>query len=138
ETTLDIDERTKPDIIGSMTELGDIGPFEIVFSCHSLEHLHRHEVPKALQEFYRVLVPDGCVVICVPDLEGIVANDEPLAMTQAGPISGLDMIYGHGPDVEVSQHMAHHSGFIAVTLAPALRRAGFVEVVTRRVPPMDL
>ena len=77
-----------------MVDMGDIGPFDAVYSSHSLEHLAPYEVPDALANFYRVLKPGGYTLIIVPDLEGIKADEEELYMSPCGPITGLDLIYG--------------------------------------------
>ena len=37
--------------------------FDAVFSSHNLEHLYPHQVKEALAEFYRVLKPEGMIVI---------------------------------------------------------------------------
>jgi SAM-dependent methyltransferase len=73
ETRLDLDEGVRPDILGSVTDLKQIpdGAFDAVWCSHSLEHLYRHDVVKALAEFQRVLKPDGFTLITSPDLESI-------------------------------------------------------------------
>jgi hypothetical protein len=48
---LDIDPRTEPDIVASMTDLGDIGPYDAVACNNALEHLYPHEVNNALRSF---------------------------------------------------------------------------------------
>ncbi len=49
-------------------------------------------------------------------------------MSPSGPISGLDMIYGHHELVKESPFMAHKCGFVGDTLRAALESVGFVEV----------
>ena len=39
---VDIDPATEPDIVGSMTALGDIGPYDVVYCSHALEHVYPH------------------------------------------------------------------------------------------------
>jgi SAM-dependent methyltransferase len=138
ETRLDIDPRCDPDIVASMTDLGDIGPFALVYSSHSLEHLSPHEAPVALAEFRRVLVDGGAAVIMVPDLEGVSATDDQLFVSPAGPVCGLDLIYGFRAALGEQPHMAHRTGFIATTLKAALEAAGFRGVVVERLPNFNL
>jgi predicted SAM-dependent methyltransferase len=45
---------------------------EEIYACHILEHFKRNEVIKVLQEWNRVLVPDGVLRLAVPDFEAIV------------------------------------------------------------------
>lgn len=133
ETRLDIDPAHKPDIVANMTALGDIGPYDVVLCQHALEHLYPYDVPRALGEFYRVLTPEGRVIIVVPDLEDVRPTEEPLYTSPAGPVCGLDMYYGMHSLLEVMPHMAHHSGFTSTTLKAAIEAAGFRKAITQRM-----
>jgi SAM-dependent methyltransferase len=132
---LDIDPDTKPDVVASMTAMGDIGPFDVVYCCHALEHLYPHDVPRAMSEFYRVLKPKGHAVILVPDLEGVAPTDDDLPGLPG--ISGLHLFYGDASQIETNPYMAHHSGFIASTLCKCLEAAGFV-TTTQRLEQFNL
>lgn len=127
---LDIDPRTNPDIVGSMTDLGDIGPFDAVACNNALEHLYPHEVDKALREFHRVLKPGGHVVIQVPDLEDVRPTED--LIPEIG-MSGLHLYYGDPELLEEFPYMAHHCGFVEDTLRRVMEREGFV-VQTKRLP----
>jgi SAM-dependent methyltransferase len=119
---LDIDPRAEPDIVASMTDVGDVGPFDVVYCSHALEHLYPHEVPKALSEFYRVLKPGGVCIILVPDLEGVPATDEVLP---GASCTGLHLYYGDARLIPEFPAMAHHCGFVAATLRQVMEAAGF-------------
>lgn len=138
ETRLDIDEGCNPDIVASITDMGDIGQFDHVYTSHTLEHLYAHDVPKALAEFIRVLKPGGSAIIFVPDLEGVKADREVLYESLAGPICGLDLYYGLSRYVEALPFMAHHTGFVKETLEQALTDAGFTTVSVTRVSDHNL
>jgi hypothetical protein len=138
ETKLDINSRVAPDIVASMTDMGDIGPFNTVYCSHALEHLFPHDVPVALSEFFRVLVPLGLVLIFVPDLEDVRPTDDILYESDAGPIAGLDLFYGHRAQLEGSPWMAHHTGFIKATLREALEDAGFGNILVQRLTGWNL
>lgn len=125
EVRLDIDPDCTPDIVAPMTDMGEIGPFDALYCCHALEHLYPHEVPMALGEFLRVLRAGGTLMVVVPDLEGIQPTEDVLYESPAGPICGLDMIYGKAALIAGNPHMAHHSGFVGSTLEGALLAAGF-------------
>jgi predicted SAM-dependent methyltransferase len=125
EIRLDIDPDVQPDIVASMTHLGDIGPFDLVYTTHCLEHLYPDEVPVALEEIRRVLKPGGGAIIIVPDLEGIKATDDVVYESPAGPITGHDMIYGMAAMVADNRYMAHRCGFVRESLDRALASAGF-------------
>jgi predicted SAM-dependent methyltransferase len=138
ETRLDISPEFNPDIVASMTDLGNIGPFDIVYTCHALEHIYSHEVPVALGEFYRVLAPSGVVMIIVPDLEDVQATFDVLYDFPGGGITGFDLYYGYRPMVATMPFMAHHGGFVADTLREALVNASFVSVMTKRLDNYNL
>jgi ubiquinone/menaquinone biosynthesis C-methylase UbiE len=115
--------------------------FDAVFSSHNIEHIFPHEVPLALAEFYRVLKPNGIVVITCPDLQVVceaVAQDkllEPLYQSPAGPISPIDILYGHRGYIEQGNHfMAHKCGFTYRALGEAFLSSGFKEIYGGRRP----
>lgn len=127
---LDIEPRTNPDIVASMTDLGDIGPYDAVACNNALEHLYPHQVHRALSEFHRVLNPGGHVVIQVPDLEDVRPTDD--IIPEIG-MTGLHLYYGDPAQIGEFPYMAHHCGFVEDTLRFALESAGF-EPTMKRLP----
>jgi SAM-dependent methyltransferase len=138
EVRLDVDAAHSPDIVASMTAMGDIGEFDAIHCSHALEQLHAHEVETALSEFRRVLKPGGYAVIFVPDLEDVKATDEVLFTAPCGPLTGLDLIYGLRSLIADMPYMAHKTGFTASTMAAALMQAGFSRYATRRLDNYNL
>ena len=143
ETRLDIDESVTPDIISSITDMSvvDSDSFDAVYSSHNIEHLFSHEVPLALKEMHRVLCDDGFLVITCPDLQSVcehVVNDkltEPLYQSGMGPISPIDIIYGHRSSISSGNHyMAHKGGFTAKVLYSTLTGVGFKCAAVARQP----
>lgn len=132
EVRLDIDPGVQPHIVASITELGDIGPFEALYASHCLEHLYPHDVPRALAEFRRVLKPGGLAVILVPDLEDVRPTEDVVYVSEGGPVCGLDMYYGMASLIAANPHMAHHCGFVTETLSDAISAAGFSSVEISR------
>lgn len=133
ETRLDIVPDYSPDIVADMTAMGDIGRFDAVYCSHALEHLPPHKVGVALREFLRVLNDGGNAIVFVPDLEGVSPTDEVLFESPAGPICGLDLMYGFRPVLAERPHMAHRTGFVASTLEAAFKDAGFSKVAVTRL-----
>lgn len=126
EVRLDIDPQHKPDIVASMVDIpDDIGQFTLVYSSHSLEHLYPHEVHRALRGFHRVLVPNGLCIAIVPDLQDIRPTEDVVYESPAGPITGLDMIYGARWLIEAQPPMAHHYGFTKPIMVREMERVGF-------------
>jgi len=138
EVRLDIDPQFQPDILASITDLGDIGSYEGVFCSHILEHLYPHDLPQALAEVRRVLVDDGFLIAFVPDLEDVRPTQEVVYISPSGPVMGLDMYYGFTKWLKEMPYMAHHNGFVQATLQAALEAAGFSKVIVTRVGGINL
>jgi len=147
EIRLDLDPAVGPDIVCSITDMSPISASTIdaVWSSHNLEHLQRHEVPLALAEFIRVLKPHGLLLLTLPDLQQVaqlVVEDrieDQAYLSSSGPITALDMIFGHTASLaRGNQLMAHRTGFTARMLQKVLVEAGFVQVSLRAGTAFDL
>lgn len=137
EVRLDIDPGVDPDIVGTITDMTavDQRSVDAIWSSHNLEHVFPHEVPLALREFYRVLKPGGTAHVQVPDItvpaRQVVRGrlEEVIYQSPAGPITALDMLYGHGAAIAQGAHyMAHRTGFTRQTMTAKFNDAGFVSV----------
>ena len=144
ELRFDIDESVNPDIVGTMLDMSAVADASVdaVFSSHNIEHLYPHEVPLALAEFKQVLKPDGFAVITCPDLQSVcalVAEDkltEAAYTAPAGPITPLDILYGHRPPMAKGNlYMAHRCGFTQKVLSGTLQHCGFATVAAKRRGP---
>jgi SAM-dependent methyltransferase len=147
EIRMDIDERVKPDVVGSITDMQAISDASVdaIWSSHNLEHVNSFEVPKVLAEFLRVLKPDGFALLTLPDLRAVarrIADDqltEPLYLSASGPISPLDIVFGHQASMAAGNgYMAHRTGFTARSLGQSLIDAGFAEVRVHEGQHWDL
>ena len=148
EIRLDIDPDSQPDIVGSMLDMSAVADASVdaIYSAHNIEHVFAHEVPVVLGEFLRVLKPQGFLVVTCPDLQtvcALVAEDkltDPAYTSSAGPITPLDILYGHGAALAAGHlYMAHKGGFTLKTLAAVLTRAGFQTTAgRRRIQGLDL
>lgn len=141
ELRFDIDPENNPDIVGSILDMHQISDASIdaIYSAHNIEHVYHHEVNIVLKEFFRALKPDGFALITCPDLKSVcrlVAEDhlsECVYNSPAGPITPLDIIYGHAQALKNGHlYMAHKTGFTEKTLTTALQSAGFNNVATKQ------
>lgn len=141
ELRLDIDPEVQPDVVASIVDMSKVpsDSVDAIWSSHNLEHVYAHEVPLVLRGFFRVLRPGGEILITLPDLQAVAKYvssgnlEETVYVSPAGPISSLDMIFGHGASVRGgNDFMAHRTGFSARTLGSKLREAGFVDVEVKR------
>lgn len=148
EVRLDIDEKVEPDLVGSMVDMRDKvedRAYDAVWSSHNIEHLWTHETALALGEFLRVLRPDGFALITCPDVAAIAQLivdgrfDEMIYQSPAGPISAVDMLWGHTRSIAAGNHfMAHRTGFTAPSLGRQLIDCGFDEAWVFAGPAFDL
>lgn len=131
EVRLDIDPDARPDIVASIHDMGDIGPFDAVYCSHCLEHLLWADAEKAVDEFYRVLNPGGFAMVMVPDLTDIRPTEEVVYHVNGLAITGLDMMFGYRGYTGRNPYMRHQCGFIPETLRAMMEGAGFTRVTTR-------
>ncbi len=143
EWRLDIDPGVTPDFIASLTDMRVVGDggVDAVYSSHNVEHLYPHEVQPALREMRRVLKPEGFCLIKLPDMQEVAVAvaegrlEEPLYISPMGPISPLDIMYGHRASMtDGNLFMAHRTGFTQATLGAALIEAGFASAMVQREP----
>jgi SAM-dependent methyltransferase len=141
ELRLDIDRQVDPDVVGTIVDLSNVPPASVdaVWSSHNIEHIHAHEVPRALQGFFQVLKPGGAAVIATPDLQWAAQQiargnlDGTVLNSELGDITPLDIVYGHGGSIEAgNDFMMHNTGFTARTLTARLKAAGFEQVRMER------
>ena len=111
---------------------------DAVYSSHNIEHLYPHQVKTALQEFNRVLKKEGFALITCPDLVStckLISEDkltETAYTSPAGPITPLDILYGHRQSISKgNEFMAHKTGFTTKTICNYLLEAGFLKVATK-------
>lgn len=148
EVRADVDANVAPDLVCSAVDMRAQVPsesYDALWSSHTIEHLHDHEIPLAFAEFLRVLKPGGFVLIRCPDLSSIVeaiqaiGPDNVAYMSPAGPITPLDMLFGHRAAIaRGNSFMAHHTAFTDERLGQLLIDAGFASVVTKRATGYDL
>jgi SAM-dependent methyltransferase len=142
EVRLDVDQSTSPDISGTIVDMRSFAEDEscdAIWASHVIEHLSQHEVAKALAEFRRVLVPSGFALIRTPDIECVAQFiidgriRDVIYTSPAGPITPLDMIYGHGASIEKGvDAMRHGMAFTQDSMADELLKAGFTELRVAR------
>ena len=137
---LDVDPGRSPDVVCDARSLTSLpgAAYDAVYCSHNLEHYWRHDLPRVLRGFLHVLRDDGFAEVAVPDLrlvfeEVIRRNlqpDDALYLSQKGPITVNDVIYGWGREIEASgqDYYAHKNGFTGDSLVATLRGAGFATV----------
>ena len=137
ETRVDINRDVNPDILGCMQDLSNVqnNYYDAIYSSHSIEHVYQYEVNGVLKEFYKVLNDDGVAVITCPELKSVcklILEDKILDtayVSEAGPITPIDILYGHRDSIKKgNEFMAHKNGFTLKTLTKECHLAGFKSV----------
>lgn len=143
EIRYDLDPATRPDILGDMRDMRAVssGSMDAVYTTHTLEHLYPLEVKKTLEEYARVLAPEGFLVLGVPDLQAAAQEIaegrllEPVYQSTEGPISAIDIVYGwRGYWALPDRHgfMIHKTGFTLPVLKQCAVLSGFMSVFGTR------
>ncbi len=111
--------------------------FDEVRASHVLEHFFLKEMDRILQEWIRVLSPNGMLRIIVPDSEiiatGLVAGQDSkgragISINKTTPI--LTQIYGAGYDDPLTENRWRHRFiFGKATLMELLQRQPFIEKI---------
>ena len=73
EVRLDIDPSVQPDYVADVCNMGVISSASMdgLYSSHNVEHLYPHDVPRAFQEFHRVLKEGGVLALAMPDIQRV-------------------------------------------------------------------
>ena len=123
-TIVNVEDKPGVDVIGSCSDLSmfEDGSVAEIYASHVYEHLgYQHELPAALAEASRVLMPGGTLMIAVPDLEVLCRL---FVQTAAHPESQWfvqRMIMGG----QIEPFDFHKTGFSFVILCGILRGHGF-------------
>ncbi len=134
EVRLDADPAVQPDVLAPANDLSALpsGQMDAVFSSHCIEHLYLDQAVPALQEWRRVLKPEGWLLLVCPDLQAaaeMVAQDKLFDVAYAG-IRPYDIIFSHQGLVAQGRaqghtFMEHKSGYTLSTLLQLVGQAGF-------------
>lgn len=95
---------------------------EEIIAIHVIEHFYKWEVQPLLQEWRRVLVPGGKIILECPDLQKAAYA----FLMGEGNQMGMWAFYGN-PDLKDVFH-CHHWGYTPETLAFELQLAGFKNI----------
>lgn len=119
--TVDIRDDVKPDYRADLRRLPfATAEFDIVYSSHVLEHFPRNATDEVLDEWIRILKPDGELRLIVPNLEWAAAE------IAKGVVNDdvLNVLYG----AQTYGENFHQVGFTPQTLNDKLRKRGFKRI----------
>lgn len=148
EIRVDADPAVEPDVLAPAHELAPVASesVDVVFSSHCIEHLYLDQAVPALQEWRRVLKPDGWLLLVCPDLQAaaeMVVQDR-LFDEAYGGVRPFDIIFSDQRLVakgraEGHSFMEHKSGYTLSSLQSLMNRAGYaINAGTRLRPRFEL
>lgn len=124
---LNIQQRPGVDFIGDCCDLSRFaaGSVSAVYASHVLEHLsHQGELPRALAEIRRIMIPDGILLMSVPDLEILCSLFLDKTLDTNERLRVMSMMFGG----QVDSYDFHKVGLWREYVAYLLRQAGFRRV----------
>lgn len=116
--TVDIRDEVKPDYRADLRKLPfATEEFDVVYSSHTLEHFPRSDVGNVLDEWIRILKPDGELRLILPNLEWAAAE------ISKGTVNDdvLNVLYG----AQTYGENFHQVGFTPKVLESMLKERGF-------------
>ena len=123
------------DFLGNCTDLSQFSDESIseIYLSHVLEHLdYQKEALVALREFKRVLIPNGRLMIGVPDLEVLSHLIIAPFFFDDAKFFVMRMIYGG----QTNPYDYHKAGYTFAFLSSFLQQCGFERIC--RVPSFQL
>ena len=140
EVRVDAFENNTADLITSIVDLAKVPneSVDAIWASHVVEHNYWHDLPKVFNNMIRVLKTDGFAVIRVPDIGSIahLIKDNLLGTvyeSSAGPVTVIDMIYGHRGFVESwGEGMCHKTGFTSKSMKWIMQSLGLKCFVAER------
>jgi predicted SAM-dependent methyltransferase len=126
-TNLDISPGPHVDFVGNCRDLPQFADnsIEAIYASHVPEHLAYHqELPAALREWFRVLIPDGRLMISVPDMETLCHLFITPNISEQDQFHVMRMMFGG----QTNAHDFHYVGLNWRFLKGYLAGAGFKEI----------
>lgn len=115
---VDIREEVKPDYRCDIRVLPFAnGEFDVVFSSHTLEHFTRFEVGEVLDEWIRILKPDGELRLVMPNMEWAARH----IVNKEIDVDVMNVLYG----AQTYNENFHKAGYTPQMLEQLLANKGF-------------
>lgn len=123
---LDVEARPEVDFVGDAANLSQFADESVhqIYASHVLEHFYyglNNELINTLKEWYRVLQPEGKLLISVPDLKTLCWLYLHPQLEALERYQLMRIMFGG----QVNQYDVHKVGFDFETLALYLQEAGF-------------
>jgi len=104
---------------------------ELIETYHTFEHIPRQEVASTLNGWYKVLKPNGILIIEIPDFNQNCRDYLDAIEREDWDEATMQLAYVYGGDTSASED-AHRWGYSLLSLAGFLYRAGFRDIVNTK------
>ena len=133
-STLDLVAGPGVDYVGDCAQLAqfETNSIEALYASHVLEHVPYARLPATLEEWHRVLLPGGKIMVAVPDMNILAQLFVKPDVKGADKVLLMQMMFGGQAD----DTDFHCIGFDLEILGVHLHMAGFEDI--RRVPGFGL
>lgn len=120
----DGDQAVRPDVRCDIRAIPDLykGKFDVVHTRHVLEHFARREAPSIVAHWASLLVPDGELVIRVPNIEWAIERFVDPEASTAQRAYAWDQLYG----AQKGPYDFHKNGFTERKLTSLLQLTGIL------------
>jgi len=112
---------------------------DLIYTTHAFEHLPIRDGTKALENWYKILKPDGVLFLSLPDLELSIIKVLDPTLTESDYLWYLYTIFGYQTDTNnldytnmdhpIDEGQFHLSGYTKQRLSTLLKNIGF-EITT--------
>jgi len=124
----DIEPRPEVDFLGDAADLSQFenNSIECIYASHVLEHFHHNlndSLLMTLAEWYRVLKPDGQLLVSVPDLSVLCRLYSEPNITGDERMYLMHVIFGG----QLNEYDVHYAGLDFELMTYYLREVGFRE-----------
>ena len=131
----DIEGGVDVDYVGDCVDLSQFADnsIETIYTSHVLQHIsYRTELQNALNEWFRVLMPGGTVMISVPDLHMLCSLYISPTLQDEQRFQIMQIMFG----MQLDEYSYHSVGLSMDTLSRYMSKAGFQKI--RRVEKLGL
>jgi len=114
------------DIIGDIKKITEILPldyFQEIICFHTIEHFRKHESINVLEDFYKLLIRGGRLILEAPDILG---SYDYFVTRKKSPSAYIDMIFS--TEAVMKKHgkgFLHRSGWTRDIAAETMQKIGF-------------
>lgn len=102
---------------------------EVIETYHTIEHIPRQQITSTLEDWFRVLKPDGKLIIEFPNFEQNCRDFLDAMEKEDCKNAIMHLMFIYGGDTPVSED-AHRWGYSLLSLGALLHQVGFRDILS--------